>query len=375
MISFQLKRYHLLIVVVLARILFFPVSSSCQTETKISEFLSVEEITKELHLWFESPLKLIMTPEEESILRKLKTLEEKIQFIRIFWARRDPNPETGINEFREEFYRRVDYAKVNFGRGGEDGWKTAQGEIYIVFGPPDWMDMQYQDISGRMLLTIIWYYYKSPSIYISPGEPLVFAEIFIPGEYYLLNSSFTGARPSRAHRLRSEKILSEFRPALRDANERASFNKELTYDQILSPTPSAPPTTPQLTTQQIPFKWKVEYTTLPEEKVKVLLTLMFKYRDLSWYKEESDLKVQLITQVKLADQEGEVIDQRTDTIVLRLTADQLMEKRDAEYHYQVNLMGRPGQHLLEIIVKDNLSGVVNQLKVAINIPPILSEGI
>ena len=370
MMTFQLKSYHLLMLVVLVGLLLYPISSPCQIETEKSEFLSEEEIIKELSHWFDSPLKYIMTPEKETILRKLKTLEEKIQFVRIFWARRDPNAVTGINEFREEFYRRVDYAKGFFMEGLEDGWKTARGEIYIVFGPPSAIDMQYQKISGRMQLVILWYYYKSPSIYISPFEPLIFVDIFNTREYYLLNSSFTGARPSPLHRLRYEKILSVFRPALQDANERAICNKKLTYDQIPSPTPSTPPTVPQIPSQQIPFQWKTEYTPLPEEKVKLLLTLKFKYSDLTWYKEDDYLKVQLITQVKLVDQEGEVvIDQRTDSIVLRLTPDQLMEKREEEYQYQVNLSGRPGPHLLEIIVKDELSGGVSQQKETIYIPP------
>ncbi|MDH5406055.1 MAG: hypothetical protein OEX80_05900, partial [Candidatus Aminicenantes bacterium] len=74
---------------------------------------------------------------------------------------------------------------------------------------------------------------------------------------------------------------------------------------------------------------------------------------------------------KLTDQEGEIIDQKTDTLVLRLTPDQLKEKIEEEYLFQVSLTGRPGSHLLEIIVTDNISGGVSQLKEAIDIPPSL----
>jgi len=368
MISFQLKRFHLLIVVVLASVLFSPISSPCQYEAKISEFISVEEIREELSHWFESPLKYIMTSQEEKLLKKLKTLEEKIQFVRIFWARRDYNPETGTNEFREEFYRRVVYANANFGRY-EEGWKTAQGEIYIVFGPPSQVDMR--SISGTVRPAILWYYYDSPSVYISAFEPLIFADSFNTGRYYLANRSLSGLRPFSRHRFMTEKIPFEFRPALEDTNKKAIFNKNLTYDQILSPTPSAPPPTLQLPTQQIPFQWKVDYTTLSEEKTELLLTIKFKYRDFAWYREESHLKIDLTLEEKLTDQEGEIIDQKTDTLMLHLTADQLKEKIKEEYHYQVSLMGKPGPHLLEIIVKDNLSGGVNQLEEAINIPSSL----
>ena len=226
-----------------------------------------------------------------------------------------------------------------------------------------------QSIPGTVRPAIFWYYDKSPSVYISAFVPLIFADIFKNGRYYLVNRSLSGLRPYPRHRFMSEKVPFEFRPALRDANKRAIFNKKLTYDQILSPSPSSPPTAPQLPSQQIPFQWKVDYTTLPEEKVKVLLTLNFKYGDLTWYKEDDYFKLQLPLQVKLADQGGGVIDQRTDTIVLRLTADQLKEKSEEEYNYQFSLTGRPGTHLLEIIVKDELSGGVSHQKETIYIPP------
>ena len=363
--SLTAKRYYLLIGVLLAGFLLLPVSSSSQSETEKSEFLSEEEIRQELDHWFESPLKYITLPDEESILKKLKTLEEKIQFVRIFWARREYNPEIEINEFREEFYSRVAYANAHFGRR-EEGWKTARGEIYIVFGPPSRVEMQ--SISGTARPAILWYYDESPSVHISPFEPLIFADIFRNSKYYLVNRSLSGLRPYPRHRFISEKIPFEFRPALKDANERTILNKKITYTQITSPAPS---TTPQLPSRQIPFQWQADYITLAEQKVELLLTIKFKYRDLAWYKEEDRLQVQLTLQAKLKDQEGEVIDQKTDTIDLSLTADQLKEKIEEEYHYQMSLIGRPGSHLLEIIVKDNLSGGVSQLKEAIDIPPSL----
>lgn len=363
--SLTAKRYYLLIGVLLAGFLLSPVSSSSQSETEKSEFLSEEEIRQELDHWFESPLKYITLPDEESILKKLKPLEEKIQFVRIFWARREYNPETEINEFREEFYSRVAYANAHFGRR-EEGWKTARGEIYIVFGPPSRVEMH--SISGTARPAIFWYYDDSPSVYISPFEPLIFADIFRNSQYYLVNRSLSGLRPYPRHRFMSEKIPFEFRPALKDANERTILNKKITYNQIASPAPS---TTPQLPSRQIPFQWQVDYITLSEEKVELLLTIKFKYRDFAWYKEEDNLKVDLSLQEKLTDQEGQIIDQKTDTLMLRLTPDQLKEKIEEEYLFQVSLMGRPGSHLLEIIVTDNISGGVSQLKEAIDIPPSL----
>ena len=58
---------------------------------------------------------------------------------RAFWLRRNPNPDSPENEFREEHYRRIAYANEHFA-AGKPGWKTDRGHIYIAFGPPDSID-------------------------------------------------------------------------------------------------------------------------------------------------------------------------------------------------------------------------------------------
>lgn len=49
-----------------------------------------------------------------------------------FWDRRDPTPETEINELRDEFYRRITKANVRFTKG----WKGDQGKVYVNYGEP-----------------------------------------------------------------------------------------------------------------------------------------------------------------------------------------------------------------------------------------------
>jgi GWxTD domain-containing protein len=53
--------------------------------------------------------------------------------------RRNPNPDSPDNEFREEHYRRIAYANEHFA-AGKPGWKTDRGHIYISFGKPDSID-------------------------------------------------------------------------------------------------------------------------------------------------------------------------------------------------------------------------------------------
>ena len=75
-------------------------------------------------------------PEERDVFENLTTHEEKARFIEQFWYRRDPDPRTSFNEFKEEHYRRIAYANQWF-KSGKPGWKTDRGRIYIMHGPPD----------------------------------------------------------------------------------------------------------------------------------------------------------------------------------------------------------------------------------------------
>src|SRR5580692_4551979 len=65
--------------------------------------------------------------------------EERKAFIENFWLRRNPDPDSPENEFRDEHYRRIQYANDHFA-AGKPGWKTDRGHIYISFGKPDSID-------------------------------------------------------------------------------------------------------------------------------------------------------------------------------------------------------------------------------------------
>jgi len=95
-----------------------------------------EEVGKSYHTWLDQDVRYIISPEEEEAFKLLGTDDERDQFIEQFWLRRDPTPDTEENEFREEHYRRIQYANEHFA-AGVPGWRTDRGRIYIVWGPPD----------------------------------------------------------------------------------------------------------------------------------------------------------------------------------------------------------------------------------------------
>lgn len=86
--------------------------------------------------WLTQDAIYIITPEERAAFLKLKNNEERENFIDKFWQRRDPDPDTEVNEFREQYYERFAYANEHFA-SGIPGWQTDRGRIYITWGKPD----------------------------------------------------------------------------------------------------------------------------------------------------------------------------------------------------------------------------------------------
>jgi GWxTD domain-containing protein len=89
--------------------------------------------------WLEQDVTYIISDEERKAFKSLGNDEERDSFMENFWLRRNPNPDSPENEFREEHYRRIAYANEHYA-AGKPGWKTDRGHIYISFGPPDSID-------------------------------------------------------------------------------------------------------------------------------------------------------------------------------------------------------------------------------------------
>src|SRR5262249_7934244 len=103
-------------------------------ETKKSRDL--ENSNRALLKWVDEDVAYIITDDEKRAFTRLKTDEEREQFIEAFWERRDLTPDTVENEYRDEYYERIAYANEHFA-SGIPGWKTDRGRIYILHGKPD----------------------------------------------------------------------------------------------------------------------------------------------------------------------------------------------------------------------------------------------
>ncbi len=89
--------------------------------------------------WVDEDVRWIITDQELKAFKSLSNDEEREAFIEQFWQRRNANPESPENEFREEHYRRIAYANEHFA-AGKPGWKTDRGHMYIAYGKADSID-------------------------------------------------------------------------------------------------------------------------------------------------------------------------------------------------------------------------------------------
>ena len=107
------------------------------------KFKQQKELKQELKgpykKWLDEDVRWIITDQEMKAFKSLSNDEEREAFIENFWLRRNPNPDSPENEFREEHYRRIAYANEHFA-AGKPGWKTDRGHIYIAYGKPDSID-------------------------------------------------------------------------------------------------------------------------------------------------------------------------------------------------------------------------------------------
>jgi GWxTD domain-containing protein len=87
------------------------------------------------------PLVYLMEVNERGVYEGL-SVEGKRNYLRQFWARRDPSPDTPGNEFQDQFYRLIARANRDYREGGAaevPGWRTDRGRIFVKYGAPDEM--------------------------------------------------------------------------------------------------------------------------------------------------------------------------------------------------------------------------------------------
>ena len=147
------------------------------------------ERKESLRKWLDGPVHYFLDSAEIKDFKKLKTDKERADFIERFWRRRDPTPNTLVNEYRQLFWNRVTEANEKFLDSSRQGWATDRGKIFILYGPPDEMKedpfAKATSDAGDSRGLIRW-------VYLNPGgrddlDPVVYVPFVrdVSGEYRL----------------------------------------------------------------------------------------------------------------------------------------------------------------------------------------------
>jgi GWxTD domain-containing protein len=87
--------------------------------------------------WNKSPeFSGLAVESEQKEWKKIASDVEAERFIQLFWAKRDPDLKTPVNEFKIAFDRRVKEADQHFAMPRTRGALTERGKLYVLVGPP-----------------------------------------------------------------------------------------------------------------------------------------------------------------------------------------------------------------------------------------------
>lgn len=142
----------------LAILLLIQLLASCSGSGRVVRTMPPEDRQ------FLSEVRYLISKKEKNIFIRTHSAERK-QFIEDFWKQRDPDPTTPENEFRDEYYRRIEVTNHLF-RAGDAGWLSDRGRIYILLGDPERRDVFPSGYSFYEPPVEIWYYGFFPIIFV-----------------------------------------------------------------------------------------------------------------------------------------------------------------------------------------------------------------
>jgi GWxTD domain-containing protein len=125
--------------------------------TAAGQKASIKDLPPKYRAWLEEEVVYIISPKERDVFLQLASDREREMFITAFWKARDEDPSTPENKFKDEHYRRIEYANRNFGRGLKaGGWRSDMGRVYITLGEP--RDIARYENETNLYPLQIWFY-------------------------------------------------------------------------------------------------------------------------------------------------------------------------------------------------------------------------
>ena len=144
----------------------------------MSEFEAMPEDVLDQQLAY---CEYLASKNEKKMVKKLD-LAGKREFLKNFWRQRDENPVTAANETKMIYFERINQCNQRFGNRSQEGWKSDQGRIFILYGEPDEIERRHTDLNQRYYE--YWHYY-----HIEGGVQFIFVDMQDYGEIRLVHSS------------------------------------------------------------------------------------------------------------------------------------------------------------------------------------------
>ena len=329
--------------------------------------------------WLNRDVEYIITGEEKKAFKALKTDEERENFIESFWRRRDPDPDTEENEYREEYYERIAYANEHYA-SGIPGWKTDRGKIYITFGKPDSIETHptggaYDRPSyegGGSTTTYpfeIWFYRHLDSV--GDGIEIEFVDPTGTGEYRIARSpnekdallNVPGAGLTTAESLG----LSNKGDRISGINSGNSYTREQDNPFRRLETLTALQRPPQvkfsdlqgaitdsavIDNNPLEFEMRVDFFRQSDERVITAFTVQTENRELSFTDEGGLQTARMNIFGRIMAVSGKRSGIFEDSVTTNATATELVEAKDRKSVYQKAIALTPGTYKVDVVVRD-----------------------
>jgi GWxTD domain-containing protein len=353
--------------------------------------------------WLDNDVLYIITPEERAAFKKLQTDEEREQFIEQFWLRRDPDPDTPENEYREEYYRRIAYANERFS-SGIPGWKTDRGRIYVTFGPPDEIESHpaggpyerplYE--GGGQTTTYpfeVWFYRYLEGV--GSGVEIEFVDPTFTGEYRiarnpdekdaLLNVPNAGLNFFEQIGVSRKADRVAFSPGNRDRlpyGRRVQDNpfERLALFSNLQKAPKvrfsdlqAKTSEPTVQFDVLPLALRLDYMRVSDASVVTAFTMQLDHADLAYKNIGGISQATVNIHARITALSGRKAGIFEDVVETRCREEELAQDAKRSSLYQKNIILEPGRYKVDIVVRDVVSGHTGVIHQGFEVPRYAGE--
>jgi GWxTD domain-containing protein len=352
--------------------------------------------------WIDQDVHWIITDQELKAFKSLGNDEERDAFIEAFWQRRNPNPDSPENEFREEHYRRIEYTNEHFA-AGKPGWKTDRGHMYIAYGKPDSIDShpsggtydRPMDEGGGTTSTYpfeIWHYRYIEGI----GEniDIEFVDTCMCGDYHMtIDRSekdallhVPGAGQTMYEQMGMAKQADRFHGGLEALGNgpMGSMQQSKQFDRLEQFAKLEAPPVIKFKDLQLesfmsnhklmngpffPFDVRTDYVKVTEDTVLVPITLQIKNRDITFNTKDGVATGEVHIIGRVSTITDKIVQSFEDTVEVEVPSELLAKTLDNKRLYWKSLPLRPGRYRVDIGIKDvNNPDHLGVWAQAINVP-------